>query len=209
MLLRGTGGRHCLLGTSRARWPGRLLPWGWAPVTQPQPSSSQGLSQRRGLTFPLLGQLQQRSLPASHPKDSLFLLCVCATYVCARLCACEKWVWLSAWVPCMCLIVEWSPGAVLDGWEVVEARAGVPAWVCACESALSSPKKGCCCESRCFLSLLLSLTQLKQDFLVNPFNFGRPQGPPAGSIPFGLLKGLWGPLKKIRPQQPLERGKDS
>ena len=71
----------------------------------------------------------------------------------------------------------------------------VPAWVCACESALSSPKKGCSREC-CFLSLLLSLTQLKQDFLVNPFNFGRPQGPPAGSIPFGLLKGLWGPLKK-------------
>lgn len=175
------------------------MPWGWAPVTQPQPSSSQGLSHRRGLTFPLLGQLQQRSLPASHPKDSPSLPCVCATYVCARLCACEKWVWLSAWVPCMCLIVEWSPGAVLDGWEVAEACTGcmhgcVPVKMpCLLQRKAALGRAG---GSRWFLSLFLSLTQLRQDFLANPFNFGRPQGPPAGSIPFGLLKGLWGPLKK-------------
>lgn len=28
----------------------------------------------------------------------------------------------------MCLVVEWSPGAVLDGWEVEEACTGVHAW---------------------------------------------------------------------------------
>lgn len=147
---------------------------------------------------PLLGQLQQRSLPASRPKDSpIPALCVCTTCVCARLRACENWVWLSAWVPCMCLIVEWSPGAVLDGWEVEEACTGVHAWVCACERALSSPKKGCpALGSCCFLSLFsLNLTQLKQGFLVNPFSFGRSQGLPCRQHPFGLLRELWGPLK--------------
>lgn len=187
------------------------MPRGWARVTQPQPSSSQGLSQRRGLTFPLLGQLQQRSLPASHPKDSPFLPCVCvrATYVCARLCACETWVWLSAWVPCMCLIVEWSPGAVLDGWEVVEARTGCMRGCVPAKVPLSSPKKGCpALGSCCFLSLFsLSLTQLTRGFgfVVNPFSFRRA---PCRQYPLWASKGIAG-TTKIRPQQPLERGRDS
>lgn len=104
-------------------------------------------------------------------------------------------------MPCMCLIVEWSPGAVLDGWEVVEACTGcMPGCV---------PMKGPCLLQRkavlllgpavgscCFLSLFsLSLTQRKQGFLVNPFSFGRPQGLPCRQYPFGLLRELWGPLK--------------
>lgn len=177
------------------------MPWGWAPVTQPQPSSSQGLSQRRGLTFPLLGQLQQRSLPASHPKDSpIPALCVCATYVCACLCACGKLGVAermgALYVP-DCGVVPGAGGGCCGwvggcgSWNRVHAR------VCACERALSSPKKGCPARgSCCFLSLFfLSLTQLKQGFLVNPFSFRRPQGALPGSTPFGLRRELWGPLK--------------
>lgn len=193
------GGRHCLLGTSRARWPGRLLPWGWAPVTQPQPSSSQGLSQRRGSNLPTSWATTAEKPPCLAPQrlPNSCPVCVCATYVCARLCACENWVWLSAWVPCLCLIVEWSPGAVLDGSGGHGSSHRVHAWVCARESALSSPKKGCpALGSCCFLSLFfLSLTQLKQGFLVNPFSFRRPLRAPPGSTPFGLLRELWGPLK--------------
>lgn len=103
---------------------------------------------------------REASLPRT-PKDSpIPALCVCvrarAPNVCARLCACENWVWLSARVPCMCLIVEWSPGAVPDGrWEVVGACAGcVHGCVPVKEGALSSPKEGCPAgRSCCFLSL--------------------------------------------------------
>lgn len=143
---------------------------------------------------------REASLPRT-PKTPQFLPCVCAPHTCAHACVLvENWVWLSAWVPCMCLIVEWSPGrgGGCSGWVGgCGSWNRVHAWVCACERALSSPKKGCpALGSCCFLSLFfLSLTQLKQGFLVNPFSFRRPQGALPGSTPFGLRRELWGPLK--------------
>lgn len=172
------------------------MPWGWAPVTQTPAIIFTGSLPQEGsnLSHFLGNYSREASLPRT-PKTPQFLPCVCvrATYVCARLCACENWVWLSAWVPCVCLTVQWSPGTVLDGWEVAAE---------ACTGCMHGcvPGKGPCPAggSCCFLSLCPpppNLTQLKQGFLVNPYSFGRPQGLPRRQYPFGLLRELWGPLK--------------
>lgn len=87
-------------------------------------------------------------------------------------------------------------GAVLDGWEVVEACTGCMLG-CVLLKVPCLLQRKAALGSCCLLSLFsLSLSQLKQGFLVNPFSFRRPRGPPADSAPFGLLKRLWGPLKK-------------
>lgn len=187
-----------------------IIALGLGPGNPTQPSSSQGLSHRRGLTFSTSWATTAEKPPCLAPQRLPNSCPVCvrarATYVCARLCACENWVWLSAWVPCVCLTVQWSPEAVLDGWKVV---------VEACIGCMHGcvPGKGPCPAggSCCFLSLFPpppSLTQLKQGFLVNLFSFGRPQGLPRQAVPLRASKGIVG-TTKIRPQQPLERGKDS
>lgn len=176
-----------------------IIALGLGPSNPTQPSSSQGLSHRRGLTFPTSWATTAEKPPCLAPQrlPNSCPVCVCVRAchirVCARLCACENRVWLSAWVPCVCLTVQWSPGAVLDGWKVV---------VEACIGCMHGcvPGKGPCPAggSCCFLSLFPpppSLTQLKQGFLVNLFIFGRPQGLPGRQYPFGLLRELWGPLK--------------
>lgn len=95
-----------------------------------------------------------------------------------------------------CGVVPGAGGAVLDGWEVMEACTG-------CMLGCVPLKVPCLLQRKaalgscCLLSLFsLSLSQLKQGFLVNPFSFRRPRGPPCRQRPLWASKGIVGTTKK-------------